>query len=53
MINLHKRYVANLGLKHVTPGSAVRHASDFIIMIMELGLGSYKRIHYKKLAVET
>ena len=29
MINLHKRYVAELGFKLANPGSAVRHTTDF------------------------
>ena len=28
MINHHERYVAELGLKHLTPGSTVRHTAD-------------------------
>ena len=31
MINLHENYVATLGFKLVTPGTAVRHATDHAI----------------------
>ena len=40
MINIHGRYVSELGFGFVTPGSAVRHATDFWQSFMKMTLFS-------------